>query len=957
MANVNGVSSSSYSSIYGSRGANIISGLVSGLDTESMIENSVKGYQSKIQSLQNQQTSLTWKQDAIRSITDKLIALSTKYTSYTSTTNLASNGFFTKAVNTTTGGKYADKIAASGQTNSDIKINSVEQIATAAKYQVNVSDLGIYGVNPDKAEAVSAISGAATDVSDISGGLTLRIGNKSVALKFDENDIITGADDMAGKIKDKLFEAVQDMDGGKITIENKEYTAEELKNAVNVNVSDGEITFGTSGKLGGAAVYISGASGKLADNGGMVEVTNGALGSGSGSIKFSTDPDAKFSHKENSADRLSGKTVKVTLDGETAEIKLGDYTAGLEKGQELDDEQLKALKDNVLKDLQKGLQENFGSKVTVSFQTMTDKEGNSFEGLSFQVGEKSGSSLKVTSEAGETLGIGKTGVTNSLNTSKTLGDLVGTKEIELADGSKKTGLEGAKLLYAEGDVKTKNGKLVDSAGNTVVELKEKDADGNTQYARVDKDGNLIHAMEINGKKVGAFTTDTALESVFTAINNSDAGVKVNYSQLTNQLTFTATKTGSQSRIDFEDGLSQKLFGGAELNKAPNGILLDDDLNPVTGTDSEGKTYYVKQMNDGSYVRATEKGKPVTVDGHTVQVDPSDPVVKKARKGYSAGQDAIVNVSVNGENKKLVRSSNVIDMDGMTVTVKGTFNEGYEYSNGNATVYAKDDAGNFILDESGNRTKVKMQDSSQVTFTTSTDADTVVDAIKSFVTDVNAIMNEVHSAYTTTPMKDSSGNKYEPLSNDDKDGMSDKELETYENNAKTGILFGDSDVSRLYSALRSAINSSGLDVGDMRDIGLTTTYKDGVTTLNLNEDRLRSALASDPDKVRQVFTKTVEGGYGTNGLMYNIKSVTDKYASTSIGNYGVLVKKAGTKTKTLSLNDNALQKQIDRYQKQIENWQVKMSDKIDYYTTQFTRLEQLMNEMNSQSSALSGLMGG
>ncbi len=956
MANVNGVGSSSYSSIYGSRGANIISGLVSGLDTESMIENSVKGYQTKIQSLQNQQTSLTWKQDAIRSITDKLIALSTKYTSYTSTTNLASNGFFTKAVNTTTGGKYADKIAASGQTNSDIKINSVEQIATAAKYQVNVGDLGIYGVDPGKAEAVSAISGATTDISDISGGLTLKIGNRELSLKFDADEVITSAEDMAGKIREKLFEAVQDMDGGKITIENKEYTAEELKNAVKVNVSGGSVTFGTSDKLGGAAVYISDVSGKLADNGGLVEVTNGALGSGSGSIKFSTDPDAKFSHKENSVDRLSGKTVKVTLDGETAEIKLGDYTASLPKGQELNDTQLQTLKDNVLEDLQKGLQENFGDKVRVSFQSMTDKEGNSFEGLSFQVvNEDSGSSLKVTSEAGETLGIGKNGVTNSLNTSKKLGDLVGTKEIELADGSKKTSLEGAKLLYADGDVKTKNGKLVDSAGNTVVKLKEKDVDGNTQYARVDKDGNLLHAMEINGKKVGAFTTDTAMESVFTAINNSDAGVKVNYSKLTNQLTFTATKTGSQSRIDFEDGLSQTLFGGAELNKAPNGLLLGDDRNPVTGTDSEGKTYYVKQMNDGSYVRADTRGRPIVVDGNYVNIDPSDPVVKKARKGYTAGQDAIVNVSVNGENKRLVRSSNVINMDGMTVTVKGTFNEGYDPANG--TVYAKDDEGNFILDGSGNRTKVNMQDSSQVTFTTSTDADTVVDAIKSFVTEVNAIMNEVHSAYTTTPIKDSKGSKYGPLSSDDKDGMSDKEIETYEDKAKTGILFGDSDVSRLYDALRSAISSSGLDVGDMRDIGLTTTYKDGVTTLNLNEDRLRSALASDPDKVRQVFTKTVEGGYGTNGLMYNIKNVTEKYASTSIGNYGVLVKKAGTKTKTLSLNDNALQKQIDRYQKQIENWQLKMSDKIDYYTTQFTRLEQLMNQMNSQSSALAGLMGG
>ena len=55
--------------------------------------------------------------------------------------------------------------------------------------------------------------------------------------------------------------------------------------------------------------------------------------------------------------------------------------------------------------------------------------------------------------------------------------------------------------------------------------------------------------------------------------------------------------------------------------------------------------------------------------------------------------------------------------------------------------------------------------------------------------------------------------------------------------------------------------------------------------------------------------------------------------------------------------NNLQTQIDNLDTQIEKWQDKMSDRIDYYTNQFTRLEQLINQMNSQSSALAGLMGG
>ena len=43
--------------------------------------------------------------------------------------------------------------------------------------------------------------------------------------------------------------------------------------------------------------------------------------------------------------------------------------------------------------------------------------------------------------------------------------------------------------------------------------------------------------------------------------------------------------------------------------------------------------------------------------------------------------------------------------------------------------------------------------------------------------------------------------------------------------------------------------------------------------------------------------------------------------------------------------------------QIETWQSKMSDKVDYYTNKFTQLEMLIQQMNSQSSTLAGLMGG
>ena len=59
---------------------------------------------------------------------------------------------------------------------------------------------------------------------------------------------------------------------------------------------------------------------------------------------------------------------------------------------------------------------------------------------------------------------------------------------------------------------------------------------------------------------------------------------------------------------------------------------------------------------------------------------------------------------------------------------------------------------------------------------------------------------------------------------------------------------------------------------------------------------------------------------------------------------------------MSLLNNNLAKQISSIDSQIETWQSRLSDRIDYYTKQFTQLEKLMNTMNNQSSMLADMMG-
>ena len=274
--------------------------------------------------------------------------------------------------------------------------------------------------------------------------------------------------------------------------------------------------------------------------------------------------------------------------------------------------------------------------------------------------------------------------------------------------------------------------------------------------------------------------------------------------------------------------------------------------------------------------------------------------------------------------ELTRSSNNVDLDGMSMTLQGTFTEG----------------------------------SGDVTFTTKSDADKIVGAIKSMVEDYNAMVKEIREQFSTTPLQSSKGKKYEPLTEEDKASMSESAVAAYEKNAKKGLLFADRDLSSLYEKLRSSISPTGNDGSALREMGISTTYSQGLTTISLDENKLRGMLESNPDAVKDAFTKSKDAdGASTNGLMQSLKKQMDQYASVTGATKGILVQKAGTTYSSLSLLKNTLQSNMSTIDAQITKWETKMSDQIDRYTSKFTQLEKLISQMNSQSSALSGMMGG
>lgn len=834
MASVSSVGSSS-SSIYGTR--NVISGLASGIDTETLIENAVSGYQLKISNLQQKRTKVEWQQEAYRSIIAKMSAFTDKYTSYMSATNLMSTAFFDSAVKVSTAGAYADKISASGRTNSDVQILGVKQLAKAAIYTVS----GLTGGSGD----LPSISGEQINLkekqplSNLSGSLTINYGGgRSYTIDFGELDIYSSADELAKAIDEKLGEQTMTLSDG---------TMVDANTRIGVRVNGESIEFYDKGGAGNN-VYISSASGDIKKTLGLTP---------SESTKSLDLSGVELVNEDGTVgDYLSGKELTVTLDGVTKKITLPDYRKA--DGHTWTNVEY-------LDELQKRLDDSFGAgKITVDRNSASGRDA-----FSLKLTTQKGSTMAVSGNAAEAIGLGS-GASTYVDTSQTLGDI-----LKDADWGKFT------LTKAEGEVKKIDVEAtedtpaysyyVDSKGHKVAKSYD---DG--QYYRVDDKGEFLYEFKVNDQVVGSFSKNTALESVLTAINgNADVGVTVNYSKTTNQFQFVAKESGAAGRVEMGDGLASALFGG--------------------GTEEKG-------------------------------------------------QDAILSMSVNGQIlEDITRSSNTFNVDGLSVNLKGTFN------------YAETD----VTDESGKvitAAGTLVEDPEAVTFTSTSDADKVVDAIRSMVEDYNAMVTEIKNAYSTLPAQKSSGAYYEPLTDKDMEGMSESAIAAYEEKAKQGLLFGDSDLSALYSRLLNAVSMTGSDGAALKAAGITTAYSNGLTTLTLDETTLRATLETDPDKVRDIFTKSTESGASTNGLMQALKTPLDLYGKTT-GGKGILVEKAGSPLASSTLYSNTIQTQLDALDQQIQKWQDKMSDQIDRYTAKFSALEQLVSEMNSQSSYFAGLMSG
>lgn len=411
--------------------------------------------------------------------------------------------------------------------------------------------------------------------------------------------------------------------------------------------------------------------------------------------------------------------------------------------------------------------------------------------------------------------------------------------------------------------------------------------------KADEDGN--YKLVINGKSVEGITKDSTVKEIIDKINSTEGiGVSVSYQEMSDRFVITATENGASGEIEFgneENNIAKYLFGD-------------------------------KSNRDGG------DGVPEST--------------------YKAGQDAVLEVSYPGsdESIEITRGSNTFSLDGLNITLKGTF--GYTQK---AAVEAD---GTPKLDKDGNPVMelVKDNKAEAITFDATVNADKTVETVKGMIDSFNEILELVNTQVKTKPDRD-----YFPLTDEQKADMTESQIEKWEEKAKAGILFADTDLRMMADSLRTIINTGNSSVLSGMGITVSTNYGDN-GKLVFDESKFRTALQKDPEAVKNAFNKAVskdeKGNTTQGGLMVTMKNILDRYGSMTGATKGILVERAGSIYAPTSVLSNSIQKQMDRIDDYVKQLQKKLETETDRYISQFTSLETLISQMNSQSSYLSSL---
>lgn len=322
-----------------------------------------------------------------------------------------------------------------------------------------------------------------------------------------------------------------------------------------------------------------------------------------------------------------------------------------------------------------------------------------------------------------------------------------------------------------------------------------------------------------------------------------------------------------------------------------------------------------------------------VESNTVEKDDAKTAenIAAAVKGIMKEVDEAVAIlndpeSTKGSAIKIVGSDAEIQLNGVTYT---------------------SDTNSFVVNGLSINTLAKTD--GEITITTNVDTQGIYDKVKDFLTEYNNVVNEMTKLYNA----DSAGD-YEPLTDEEKEAMSDEQIEKWENKIKDSLLRRDTTLNSILSVMVNSMSQTieidgetvSLSTFGIQTLGFLNAPKNEHYAYHIDgdaddenssgkKDKLMAAIEQDPEKVEEFMKKLSENLY---------KSIDNKMKSTELSSaYKVY-------------NDKEMDREAKKYAEAIAKWEEKVKDKEDYYFKQFSNMEVALSKLQSQTSSISGLLG-
>jgi len=523
--------------------------------------------------------------------------------------------------------------------------------------------------------------------------------------------------------------------------------------------------------------------------------------------------------------------------------------------------------------------------------------------------------------------------------------------VSLASSAKLSGNTG---VSANPTIEVDTGNLDDLAGKTVSftlnGVRKSITFSDRNYSSVSDVCEELNAQLQAVFGYGKITVTSMGNKISLAASNSQLSVSVptdpsqDPSSVLNFGSYTSNRLSLSTAIS-SAGFAENVVGendtvafkinGKEFSFAATSSM-NDIMKAINASDAGVKMSY-SSLTDSFTLTATETGAASSISFE----DTSGSLLTSIFGGgtLTAGTDAEIRLSLNGSTDEadmitLTRSTNVFDVDGTQITLLG---------------------------------KASGDVQEGISVTLSYDSEAIAKKITDFVKDYNELLKSLTDKLTEEVYKD-----YEPLTDEEREVLSDKEIELWEEKAKSGLLRGDSYLSSIVSELRTSMNSiiksmTGEDGMMLSSLGISTGVYSEKGQLHIDTEKLKAAIENDAQKVLAAFTQKSSISYSAyatpeqqsqrfteSGVLWRISDVLAKNLST-VGKKGALITLVGSPNSTLKNSEYA--KRISSMEEKIALMKEKLVDEEDRYWARFTAMEEALSTLQSQSNWIASMLGG